>query len=316
MSAVFSDEATESRCGFIGGSDAAAVLGLSDWTTPVQLWLQKTGLEPEARPDAKRQRVLDRGKKLEPFIVDMLIDKLIDEGHDVEVVATNQRHTDPEFPFLRAEIDVELIVDGEPVNADAKSASGFMRKKWGAEGSDDMPLAYAAQFMHGLMVTGRRRTLCAALIGLDDVLLYWLERDDETIAGMRAKEVEFWHQHVVARVPPDPVRFADLRALHPKDNGRTIEATAEVDAAVTELGKLRGFKRQIEGREEELQLLIARHMGDHQKLTRHGELIATWSTEARTQFLLDDFRRKHKGMAELFTTREATRVLRLPRGRR
>ena len=314
--AVFSDETGENRRGFLGGSDAAAVLGVSDWTTPVGLWLEKTGREPARRPDPARQRVLDRGKKLEPFIVDMVVDKLEEQGHDVEVVATNQRYTDPQFEFLRAEIDVELLVDGVLVNGDAKSASGFLRKKWGDEGTDEIPIGYAAQFQHGMMVTGRGRTLCAALVGLDDVLIYWIPRDVETIEGMRAMEVEFWRGHVQADVPPDPRRFSDMRDMHPRENGRTIEATGPIDVAVSELRRLRGFKRQLEQREGELMFEIAQHMGPHSRLTRNGELIATWTTEQRSQFLLADFKRKHKGMAELFTQREDSRVLRLPRGRR
>jgi predicted phage-related endonuclease len=34
------------RTGYIGGSDAAAALGLSPWKTNVDLWEEKTGRKP------------------------------------------------------------------------------------------------------------------------------------------------------------------------------------------------------------------------------------------------------------------------------
>jgi hypothetical protein len=74
--------------------------------------------------------------------------------------------------------------------------TGFARKKWGEVDTEDVPIEYAAQFMHGLMVTGRRMCLVAALRSFDDVDLYWTLRDDETIAGMREKLVDFWLDHV------------------------------------------------------------------------------------------------------------------------
>ena len=148
------------RSQFLGGSDAAAVMGLSPWATPVELWQQKTGRAPAPKVTQARQRMFDRGHKLEPFIRDMVIDKLRDQGLDVELLASNQRYTDPEHEFLRAEIDFELLLrgsavigskivefKGEHINCDAKSVSGFARQKWGDVDTEDVPIEYAAQFM-------------------------------------------------------------------------------------------------------------------------------------------------------------------------
>lgn len=308
----------DDRRNFIGGSDAAAVLGLSDWCTPARLWRQKTGREVQSKPDPKRERALARGRTLEPFIRDMVIDKLQGEGHDVELVEVNRRYTDPEFPFLQAEIDFELLIDGEHANVDAKSASGFMRRKWGAEWSDEIPADYAAQFLHGQMVTGRGRTLVGAQIGLDDVRLYWQHRDDAVIAGLRAREVAFWRDHVLADVPPDPLVFPDLRDRYPEARDRTVEATEAIADAVHQLREVRREKRRLDGQDAQLCLQIGQYMRDAARLSVQGELVLTWGNEQRTQFLLDQFRAKHKGLAELFTERGTQRVMRLAnlRGRR
>jgi predicted phage-related endonuclease len=132
---------TRDRQSFLGGTDAPAVLGVSQWMTPVDLWRLKTG-RAKQEPNEQRDRRLARGKKLEPFICDMVVEKLRDEGHDVQVLARNERYTDPEHAFLSCEIDMELLVDGEHCNTDAKSVGGQARHKWGQEGTDEIPIDY------------------------------------------------------------------------------------------------------------------------------------------------------------------------------
>ena len=99
------------RTTYLGGSDVAAILGVSPWTTPFMLFQKKVGAHVEELTPAKR-RILERGARWEPIVLEMLVDELTDRGHDVEVVATGQRYQDPEFPFLAAEIDAELVPMG------------------------------------------------------------------------------------------------------------------------------------------------------------------------------------------------------------
>jgi len=54
----------------IGSSDIAAVLGLSPWKTPYQLWLEKTGRKEESEPNS----AMIRGKVLEPKARQVYID--------------------------------------------------------------------------------------------------------------------------------------------------------------------------------------------------------------------------------------------------
>jgi putative phage-type endonuclease len=307
--------ATPDRTKFLGGSDAAAVMGLSPWATPVELWQEKTGRKPKATPDAVRQKILDRGHKLEPFIRDMVIDKLRELGHDVELIACNERYVDPEYPFLACEIDFELMLDGEHINCDAKSVSGFARKKWGEEDTEDVPIEYAAQFMHGLMVTGRRTCLVAALRSFDDVDIYWTRRDDETIAGMRAKLVDFWVNHVQADVPPDPLVFADIKALFPDDNGQAIEATDEIAEKVAQLQQVKERIKAFEEAEEALQFEIAEFISPNAILKYEGREIATWKGQQTARLDQKALKEAHRDLFAKFTTTSTVRVLRLKKAK-
>src|SRR3990172_11402620 len=61
---------------YIGGSDAAAILGVSPWATPLKTYYQKIGdtLPEDMIDDPARERLFKRGKLMEPVIIEMLID--------------------------------------------------------------------------------------------------------------------------------------------------------------------------------------------------------------------------------------------------
>jgi putative phage-type endonuclease len=264
------------RSKFLGGSDAAAVMGVSPWATPVELWQEKTGRKRKDPEDPMRARMLARGHKLEPFIRDMAIDKLRDRGLQVELLATNQRYRDPEYSFLACEIDFELRLTGDIV-------IGGELKKWGEVDSEDVPIEYAAQFMHGLMITGAQLCLVAALRSFDDVDIFWVKRDDETIAGMRAREVKFWQEHVLADTPPDPYTFDDIKLLFPLDDGQAIEATEEIADKVAQHKQITQRIRDWIDDAEALQFEIAEYISPHARLTWKGQDLLTWKGQNDTR---------------------------------
>jgi predicted phage-related endonuclease len=313
---------------FLGGSDAAAVLGVSDWMTPLELFQKKVGTAPPENPNPRLDSIRRAGTELEPHILRLLLAKLREQGLEVELLARNERYVDLEHPFLGCEIDFELRLsgvaqingddvtfDGEHINGDCKSSQGFWRWKWGAEGSDDVPIAYAAQFMHGLGITRRRWCIVAALIGLHDVAVFWVQRDAETIEAMRAKEVEFWTAHVQTKIEPDPIKFSDIRALFPQDNGRTVEATAEVAGQVERIQKLQRQVAITEAEIEELKVSVGRYVGDFLRLTVQGREALTFKHQRMTKLDADALRRQHPGLAALFEKTTEVRVLRFAKRR-
>lgn len=320
-------QAAPDRSLFLGGSDAAAVMGLSPWATPVELWEQKTGRKAKEEPNQAKQKVYDRGHKLEPFIRDMVVDKLRANGVQAEVINCNARYVDIEHNFLSCEIDFELrltgevligdeivMLDGEHVNGDAKSVTGFARKKWGDEDTEDVPIEYAAQFMHGLGITGRRLCIVAALRSFDDVDIYWVRRDDETVEAMRAKMVTFWIDHVLADVPPDPIDFSDIKALFPSDNGQAIEATVEIASKVRDLAEIKKKIKGLEDDAEQLQFAVAEYISPNAILTYAGKEIATWKGQGDTRLDGKALEAAHPEIVAQFKKTKTVRVLRLKKG--
>lgn len=263
------------RTTYIGGADVAAILGLSPWLSPFMLYQKKIGAYIEEVTPAK-QKIFDRGHRWEPIVVEMLVDELRDRGHDVEIIARNQRYQDPEYPFLAAEIDLELRVDGEEVNGEAKTVSPFAVKAWGDEDSDEIPIYYAAQVMHGLMIKPRRRTVIAALTGFDDKpRVHWIERDEETIAGIRARELEFW-ERVQTGNAPDPTVIEDVKWLYQRDGGTALEADDDLLFLYQELKDAKARAKAVDADVELLSTKLKLRMGNAATLIYRGKPIATW----------------------------------------
>ncbi len=264
---------TGDRSDYIGSSNAAAILGLSPWCSKMQVYLEKNGLAEEI--DDKKRAVFARGHRFEPVVIGMLCDELTAQGHEVRVMARNRRYVHNEHPFIGSEIDVELLVDGEEVNGEAKTVSPFAARLWGAPDSGDVPLYYQAQCMHAMSVYPRRRTVIGAMVGLDDFRVRWIERDDDLIQIITTKEVEFW-QDVQAGRMPAPTTAGDVAWLY-QDRGEAVEITADAALAVEKLRQIKRQQAALDAEREQLELKIQLQMRDAATaLDSTGQTLATW----------------------------------------
>lgn len=260
---------------YIGSSDAAAIVGVSPFKTAFQLYQEKIGEVFEF--DTDKEKIFARGKKFEPIILEMLVEELVSRGHEVEVIDRNERKRDPELPFLASESDAVLRIDGEIVSAEAKSVNGFAAKLWGEQETDDFPIYYQCQTLHDLMVKGRKKCVVAALIGTDDLRIYWIERDDELIAGIRQKEIEFWSR-VQRRDPPEPTTANDVNWLYKNDSGEALEADAELLALCSELSSLQRDAKAIENRFDTISTRLKVRMKSAAFITHNGRKICSWKS--------------------------------------
>ncbi len=288
------------RATYIGGSDAAAILGVSPWQSRYQLWAQKTGLV-SIQADPAKEKIFARGKRLEPVILQMFEDE-----SGLKVEHRNRRFQDSEYPFLAAEIDGET--DNE--NIDAKTAQPFARHLWGEPGSDEIPIYYAAQFMHGLMVTGRNICHVAAMIGLDDFRIFKIQRDDELIALIREKELEFW-ELVQSQTPPPIETAEDALSVWPISHLETRSVGAAVADAIADLKIVKAQIKGLEAREEALRNTILPSFEDAEAIEHEGRILATWKTQNSTWLDQKAISVAYPEIVEQFKVTSSTRVLRI-----
>lgn len=92
----------------IGGSDVAAIFGLSPWTTPLELWLIKKGRmkpPPKLNPDT-----LEMGHLLEPIAAHWYGKKT---GNRVYVDTNLYQHADHPYALANFDRRIERAGDGE-----------------------------------------------------------------------------------------------------------------------------------------------------------------------------------------------------------
>lgn len=248
----------------IGGSDAAAVLGLSKWKTPLSVWLDKTGHDTtttESEP-------MRWGTLLEPVVRQEYAER---SGNEVRQPDTILRH--PQHPFMLANVD-GVTSSGRLVEIKtARTAEG-----WGVPGTDEVPEDYLIQVQHYMAVTALPVADIAVLIGGSDFRIYTVPADAELQGMMIDAEARFWSS-VEMNQPPAPVSYADATAMF----GRYARKDASVVASpaiMAEVSRLRGIRAEIsnlEAQEEAAKAAIMAAMGEHDTLTdASGATLATW----------------------------------------
>jgi putative phage-type endonuclease len=288
---------------YIGGSDIAAILGISKWKTAYGLWLDKTGQAEDEPSSEQRERVLARGKRLEPVVLDMLA-----EETGIEITARNQRYIDADLPFLACEIDAE---SGD-TNIEIKTVHPFAARDWGDEGTDEIPVYYTAQVMHGLAITRRRECIVAALIGADDLRIHRVEYDAEAAELIRDKARWFWTDCVLGGVAPEPASLDDVRRMFARDTGSEIVASGDVRSAVLRLKGISEQVKMLESEADELKTSVQAYIGTNAVLIGlDGKKIATWKTQQRSALDQKALAAAHPEIVEQFKRVSESRVFRL-----
>lgn len=311
---------------YLGSSDVAAILGVSPWKTALDVYFAKLGEPEEITPE--KRKLFSRGKRMEPVVLDMLIEENPDLIITRRSTATDpNRYTDREHPFMAAEIDFEWSDNGAIENGEVKTVHPFSAGKWGEVDTDEVPIEYAAQVMYGLMVTARNKTKFATLIGADNLLCYEIQRDEETIAAMRRKCVDFWHNNVLARVPPDPVNMDDLMRLFARTKGVPVEADEVTLNHLENLRAIRSRIKAMDDEKEEIEFQIASFIcrqwgidysgdsatGDDAILTRLGQPFATWKSQSRSSIDAKRLRAEAPVIAAAYTNISFSRSIRFPK---
>ncbi len=308
------------RTGFLGGSDIASVLGVSPWKSAYALWEEKLGATQEP-DDEQRDKVLRRGKRLEPVVMEMLQDE-----HDIWVLDRNVIHVDPAYEWMRAEIDFEhaipdiaRLTDHTVGNGDVKTVHPYAAKDWGAEGTDELPAYYVAQFQWGLMVTGRAVCMVAALIGADDLRIYEVHRDEEIIAHIRQAAINFWTNHVLTEVPPPIQTAEDAAKMLAKFDGLTVQADDLTRAALDRLKGVKAAEKRLEATREkyELQVKLALAVGAGDAtpskfalVDASGKPVATWNEQRCKRLSAKRVQDRYPEIAAECTEESTFRVLR------
>lgn len=289
----------EQRQRGIGSSDAPAVLGLSPWRTPIELWLEKTG---QAGRNDDGNEATHFGTLLEPMIATEYARRTGRRFRaDVEPI-----HSHPQRPWQLATPD-RVTTDGRIV--EIKSA------KWARGWTDDddgIPIYYAAQVAHQLAVLDADIADVCVLIGGNELRIYTIDRDATLERALIEREDAFW-QHVVQQTPPAPINANDVALLYPRDTMPSVVSTLETLADVDRLKALKADIKAMEKAAEQIDARVRLAFGEAAQLLdpATGQPLATFKAQTSNRFDQGEFKTAHPDLFQQYVRPSESRVLRL-----
>lgn len=236
----------------IGASDSAAILGVSPWRSPVEVWADKTGLADTT--DAASEAA-EWGIRLEPVIAQALAERT---GRDVSCRPAFQLVRHPMLPWLFCTPDAE---DSAGRVVQIKTCSAYKASEW----RDEPPLQYQVQVQHELEVLDRDEATLVVLIGGQKLRYYDVPRNQPFIAALRSRLEEFWVCVQERRMPSIDGTVSTAQALarlHPQDSGATEPLDFNMMSVFAEWEAAKAAANEAESRKRLAENMLRAAMGD------------------------------------------------------
>jgi putative phage-type endonuclease len=275
------------RSKYIGGSDIGAILGLSRFRSPLEVWMEKTGKEIK-KLDSLPLRF---GSFAEAFVASEY-----SRSTGFELIHDESIYIHPEHAFMSAHMDRFVLEGGASTSTststptrilECKTANPFSSGDWGEVGSDEVPMSYLCQCIWYMAITNINKVDLAVLFGNSDFRIYEISRDLELETVILQKASLFWSDYVLKDIAPPAQSEADCQILFSKsDPTKSIEAQSETLGLSRRLALLNS---EIDTREEEISSIkqnIMNQMGEAESMTYQGRVLATWKAP-KPSFRLD-----------------------------
>jgi len=283
----------------IGGSDAAASLGLSRYKTPLRLWMEKTGQAPEveetepmywgtkhedliAQEFAKRTGAIIKN----PEAIFQSIENPIMLGNVDRLIFFNDNvYLSGFYPAFKINGNKDGILE-------CKTSTVYKKDEWE---NDNTPQEYIIQVQHYLAITGYHWGIIAVLIGGNKFEMRFIERDEELINFIIQGEKKFWEM-VENKTPPiidgsqDAIEL--IKQLYPlAEPGTKIELPISYETLIFEREGLSEQIKELELKKQEIENKFKYEIGNNESALA-GQFLITYKNISSKRFDSDSFKAK------------------------
>lgn len=260
----------------IGGSDVAKLMGDSRYGTEFDLWLDKTGREPDREPSLP----MEMGARFEAAVAEKFAE---DRGLEIR-----------RRGMLRSKIEPVLLFNADRLSSDGgvvevKVVNGFMKMPPEDDGTDPYcgwPKGWFWQGVGGLFTTGRKLIHLVVAIGNHDFVVRTMHRDDERVGAAMTRLVEYapawWQKHVVeGEMPEMSVPGFETDPDRPLEGGKWEAFIPEQLLEWRDrLKELRDAKKDIDAEEKALKAKIEAESGGARWLLADGRPVLQFNPRA------------------------------------
>lgn len=238
----------------IGASEAGAILGVSPWKTPLQVFLEKSGQVPSQKASPR----MKWGLKLERLIAEDYA-----EESGLPLAKPKRVCYLERSPWMLASLDYWVPQDRV---VEIKTVSPFGKDGFGEDESDQVPEHYALQCQQQMACSGLERAdLVALYLGSYTVHVFHLVRNQDLIDKLEDAEWEFMQRVKRGDMPlPDwthPSTAEILALLEPTAGEVAVLGDAEL-AMADEYQRLGEESRAMEAKRKELKARLILAMGE------------------------------------------------------
>lgn len=269
---MISEEQKLERKNYIGGSDCAAILGVSKYRTPLSVYLEKKG--ELITEDISDKICVKLGNKLEQAVAE-----LFSEETGLEVRKANDTFFHKDFPFLAANIDRKIT--GERSGLEIKTTNSFSKKELS---NGEIPNEWLCQCWHYMAVTGYEKWYLAILVGNNDFYIHVLHRDEELLSQLIKKEVNFWENYFLKDIrPAEMISDKDsetISRLFPRSIKNEIELNLDFYDSVKKIKTLEAKAKEIESTIEETKNKLKFALGENESGTL-GDIKVSWKSQEK-----------------------------------
>jgi len=267
---MLTPEQLEERRTGIGGSDVAAIAGISNFNkSPLDVYLEKIG----EKSGFEGNDYTDWGNRLEPVVAERYAEITGKKIYKPSLF----RH--PEHKFMLANMD--FLIEGENAAIECKTTSAYQASKWGEPGTDEVPTDCLMQVAHYRYAKNLDYIDIPVLIGGNDFRVYRYEKNTRLEEQVLNLEFNFWYNHVEKRIPPQPGELDKAIKLWPKAQDEKVAvASEEVIDAIRLYNSTKNSIKELEEKEQKYKEEICRVLQNAAILIdSEGSQIATWKNQ-------------------------------------
>ena len=193
----------------IGGSDVAAILGESKYSSPLKVYKDKVD---GIREDVSDKVFVRKGRDLEAFVRNVHCVPYFNEiGYDV--IHPQHILVNKNYPWLRANLDGLAVVKENEFGFRGISDTNIVIEiKWVSEWAEDawdddryggVPIHYYMQVQTYMAVTEAKKAIVFALFDKTwEVKMYEIKRNEAMIARILNETEKFYKHNMCMKIPP------------------------------------------------------------------------------------------------------------------
>lgn len=261
----------------IGASEVATLFNLNEYSTPYQLWMEKTGRsyhQEETDP-------MWWGSNLEEVIIKRYQKET---GKSVTIDKETKYRANGKYskysPYMLCHLDG--IIEDEKRLLEVK-ISRYAPSKWGAKGTSECPRNYQLQCQHqlGCMPGYQGVELVVFFYQTLSIQIYKIERNNDLIDKIGNAVDKFWNEHVLTDIAPELWTIEDVKLAYPINNDKFVEATP---IEIETYNKLKDTSKKIKKLEEEelkYKTDLIMLTGGSSGITNNGDILCTYKTDKR-----------------------------------